>query len=220
MSLSDLWTVAVGGVSLFPLAGEFSKLRGFFPARYRPYHVLTATLFSLLVYIYIHWHFRNLHPYIPIWSTALFAGAFLGLYLVVFFSWKEQLGKTRGIRLGLMLTVTLLLYGLFTVSLTYTFNVLERFREYDVYYGFVSKEPGGHGAAGATVTLDVRSQSYATTSLVWGYYSHILDDDEADRLTAIRAEWLGDDGHYGGTLTAAKLRRDGRRDVAMRLLGE
>ncbi len=181
----DLTEYGLGVVSLFPLAGTLTKLKGFYPSNRRAWFVTISTIFSLIVYLRVTLAFDTLNFFIPIMMStimaALFLAAYTGLHLGV-----DTTGRHRLIKTAVFLLL-LFSYTAFIGSLTYTFNALKQLRTYSVVHGRVVPVGGSDGAV-KKVIIYLGAKKLTIEASMGGYFCQVFPEKEFEEITGIRAE--------------------------------
>ena len=207
----DCTLIGMGTASLFPLAGAVSNLKDFFPPRCRAWFVTLSTLFSFGAYFLLQWDFSSLWPYVPLWVS--FPIAFLALlaFMLLRVALRDTLSRPKGFRPAASIVICLMFYTTFAAGVTYSFNVLERLRLHDVYYGVVTLQPDDRLAPHAQITFSVGAARKTVTSTFFGYYSQSLDASEEAVFSGVVGEWFNAEGvlTHGVSLDRGQVVSDG-----------
>lgn len=190
----------MGGVSLFPLWGHLQSLKGFYPPHKKEWFIYLPTIIAMGPYIFLQFFFEELPVYVSLWKA--FAVGIVGLlgYVTVLVASKNvesrrrKRGKADNVLGKVYVVVPLLvLFILFTVSFTYTFNVLENLLVYDVLYGKVVVD--GKPASGATVTFhsSFRPQKQTVRTNTRGKYHLIMQKSRFRQLNGMEVRWSAPD---------------------------
>jgi hypothetical protein len=180
----DLTPWGLGTVSLFPLAAELDKLRGWFPADRRTWFVTFSTLFSAIVYVLVVFNFDDIE-YIPIPLTLLLALALLSAYVLIHLALRRKYATMRSGWYAVTIVGLLLLYIFAVAAITYSFNAAVKLREYSVVRGRALK-PDGTSLCGADVIVYFRDGSKMETVTGWfGYFAVPMKKANASKVAGL-----------------------------------
>jgi len=132
--------IVMGSISLFPLFGELKNLEGFFPRKKKHWFITFATIFSLIIFIYLQKYLDKLEffPFYISPFTAAFV-AFLALILYILFqmSFNPKYGQFSSWKKGGFIVISFILFFVFVAGLTFSFNFIERMGEFTTLKGSV-----------------------------------------------------------------------------------
>lgn len=177
----------MGGISLFPLAGTISTLRGFFPRNLRSWYITFSTIFSLIVYIYVQWYFDrlgNILSFLDVWLSALIAIISFFIYIGIHLTVKPSYSSLSSPKKAVYIITTMFFYFILIISLTYSFNVLENYKDYQIISGII-KLKGEEINDGATIELNIEGQDEMHETKKNGRFFLIIKNDEFRRILTI-----------------------------------
>jgi magnesium-transporting ATPase (P-type) len=182
------WTnYAMGAVSLFPLSGSIAKLKGFFPNKLRMWYITFSTIFSLFIYFYVQWFFEdiaNILYFIPVWKSWLMAIFFVILYVGIIIKWMPKYAKMTPSRKSTFIIVTMVVYLIVIGSLTYTFNVLENFKDYKIINGKIMLN-GRDLKAAAIIKIVIAGKGENFNTFQNGKFLIIVNNTKYSNITTI-----------------------------------
>jgi len=135
------------GVNLFPLSKELEKLKKFFPAGqlFRRLYLLLATVVSVLVSLSIELNFEGLERFcffIDFWEALIMALVIVLIYTFIHISFIDRVNKPDFPKLkkASYVIVSILLYVMFNVLLTYSFSLLKNQTKFYIIKGTIEGE--------------------------------------------------------------------------------
>ena len=186
----------MGGVSLFPLFGGLQSLKGFYPPRMKEWFVYLPAIVAMAPYLFLQFSFDQLPVYVSLWNAWAVGIVALLVYVAVLVACKNIESGRRKHRkdanvLGRVYVVIplLVLFIAFTVSFTYTFNVLENLRVYNVLYGKVVVDGKPADSASLTFHFSERPTPRIVQTNVRGNFHQILRKSRFLQLNGIDVTW-------------------------------
>lgn len=185
----------MGTVSLFPLAGQLGRLKGFYPPYYRDWFVVISTIFSILAFSCIQLSFETYRICWAAWVYLVIAAGLLALYILAHVSLKKKYGTLSNWKLGGTIVFLIILYTSSVVCLTCTFNILEQMRSYDVFRGQIITENTHINLAGANVEIRFSgSDSRLTQSSRSGHFCVSVTNTTGNSLSGVAVTIRNDAG--------------------------
>jgi hypothetical protein len=184
---SEWSNYTMGAISLFPLAGAIPKLRGFYPRYLRSWFVTFSTIFSLIVYIYVQWYFENLDnilPLISVWLSFLIAIISLFVYLGIHLTIKPIYSSLSSLKKTSYIIVTMIFYFILIISLTYSFNILENYKDYQIISGII-KLNGQKINISANVVLNIEGEDELFETKMNGKFFIIIKKEKFKKINTI-----------------------------------
>src|SRR5258706_9904459 len=153
-------TTALGAASLFPAIGRIEKLEGFYPTELRQWFIVLSTVFSLIVYGVVGFFFERfvalVNVYISLPQALSSALLLLVVDLVVHLAMKQRYRTIKRLFYAPLMVGLIVVYTAWIVSLTYTFNVLNQLRNYEVFRGNVALSDARDKTGTTSVFLGLR----------------------------------------------------------------
>ena len=201
-----LGALGMGVVSMFPMWGHLQKLKGFYPPHRKEWFIYLPAVIALIPYTFLQWSFQELPVYISLWSAFVTGVVALIAYISILVGCKNiesdrrgREGKPNVLQKVYVFVPLLVLFILFTVSFTYSLNVVENLREYDVFHGEVKRK--GERAAGANVTFywsDHPNKRSVKTDRR-GKYHLIVPKTRFAKLNGMDVKWSSNGGSPSAT---------------------
>jgi len=182
-------TAGLGAVSLFPTLGKIEKLENFYPADRREWFIRLSTVFSLVVFAAVTFFFERFNFYVPIGTALAGALVLLTAYLLFHLTLRGSYDKLPAVIYAPLIVALFLLYTGWIASLTYTFNVLNQFRDHEVVQGIVSLVDASNAEGTTTVTFGLREGTdIPTLASDSGSFTKILTDTDFAKISSITVE--------------------------------
>lgn len=181
--------------SLFPLAGQIQALNGFYPTGYKKWFITLSTVFSFFVYLYLQWFFESLAFYLSPWVAIVAALLLLLVYIFFLFAVLKKLQSLPRKQQGLAIAAGLLVYSLFSVSLTYAFNFLENENQYQILRGEITLHdgrPASNAEAAFHFTTTQRNPVRTVRADEKGRFLFVLARNQSEDLASVRIRWYQD----------------------------